>query len=181
MELNTNEEIWVPVTGFESYCEVSNTGRVRTMDRVVYRNGKPRTLKGKLLTILYDQDGYPRTQLMINKKRWVKNTHRIVATMFIPNPENKPCINHIDGNKTNNNVSNLEWCTVAENNQHAFDIGIKKNRVGEQCNFSKLTEKDVQEIWMIGKNMTQKEIGKMYGVCDSTISQILKYKIWQKL
>jgi hypothetical protein len=70
--------------------------------------------------------GYKRVNLWINGKMKVKQTHRAVGDTYILNPENKSQINHIDGDKLNNNVSNLEWCTPKENSQHAHDIGLSK-------------------------------------------------------
>ena len=73
--------------------------------------------------------GYRRITLSINGKEERWSVHRLVALLFIPNPEQKPQVNHIDGNKENNDVSNLEWCTASENNKHAFRTGLKKNLV----------------------------------------------------
>jgi len=86
---------------------------------------------------LINKKGYNTISIKINKKNPRFYVHRLVAKVFIPNPENKPEVNHIDGNKLNNNIENLEWCTRSENNQHAFNIGLKVAH-------SKL--KDIQKI-----------------------------------
>ena len=71
-----------------------------------------------------NKDGYPKISLMAGGKKLYRKVHRLVAQAFIPNPENKPCVNHKDGDKANNHVSNLEWCTFKENTQHAWDNGM---------------------------------------------------------
>lgn len=106
--------------------------------------------------------------------------HRIVAKLFIPNPNNLPVINHKDGNKTNNNVDNLEWCTNKENQIHARDNGLTKT--GEGCVFSKLTQKQVD---FIKENFSKKnpqynnvQLSKMFNVDMSTISRIKNGNRW---
>ena len=86
------------------------------------KEGKISNKKGKgLLKERYDKDGYVEYCLSINGKSIYKRGHRIIAETFIPNPENKPQVNHIDGNKKNNSVDNLEWCTSSENNHHRYN------------------------------------------------------------
>lgn len=127
-------EEWLPVVGYEGLYEVSNLGNVYSLGRTtvgVYRTrvNKPKMLKktpsksstrndkGYLCVRLMDMFGNKKTHFV----------HRLVAEAFVPNPENKETVNHIDGDKFNNNVDNLEWNTYAENNQHAADIGIKSD------------------------------------------------------
>lgn len=115
-------EIWKPVKGLEGRYEVSNEGRVRSVDRFVTgSNGVRQQRKGKMLSTHYNHKGYKR--VMINGK--TKCVHQIVAGTFVPNPDNKPQVNHIDGNKDNNRADNLEWMTVQENLKHAWDNGLK--------------------------------------------------------
>lgn len=92
-------ETFVKIEGFENY-EVSNLGKVRNIK------------SGKILKPQPDKDGYLRLGLYENNKKKKLFLHRIIATTFIDNPEGKPCVNHIDENKLNNDLSNLEWCTV---------------------------------------------------------------------
>lgn len=131
------DEIWLPVVGYEHLYEVSNLGNVKSLGRVVpYSDGRIRTYTGKLLNPSEKgkrenaEKGYLEVRLTDDNKI-SKNyvVHRLVATAFIPNPENKPTVNHIDGNKHNNNVDNLEWATYSENNQHAYDNNLKSDNV----------------------------------------------------
>jgi hypothetical protein len=120
--------IWKDVIGWEGLYQVSNFGEIRSLDRVVNSRGNNnRILKGRLRKLLITNGRYNSVNLIDKKngKSTRNSVHRFVAEAFIPNPENKPCVNHIDGNKQNNHVSNLEWCTYAENANHAIETGLK--------------------------------------------------------
>lgn len=117
------QEIWKEIPGYEGYFEVSNLGNFRSKDRIIkYKNSGFRNYPGKALKVEQMQDGYCRITLMKEsvKKRYM--CHRLVAETFIENPNNLPFINHIDGCRNNNMVSNLEWCTQSENEQHAINV-----------------------------------------------------------
>ena len=119
-----NREEWRDVVGFEGYYQVSNLGRVRSLDRdIPYINhGTPTVLykKGQIMKLRPDSDGYLRVNLHVaHIKNKLLGVHRIVAQAFIPNPENLPCVNHKDYDRANNCVDNLEWCSVEYNNQYS--------------------------------------------------------------
>ena len=121
-------EIWKPVVNFEGFYEVSNLGNVRTIDRNVYdKNGKLRRIKLKNITKQLDRNGYYKVDIKNDIERKTISVHRLVGQAFLLNSENKPTINHIDGNKLNNVVSNLEWATYSENNKHAVTVGLRKS------------------------------------------------------
>lgn len=116
------KEVWKDVgecKGYEDFAglyEVSNMGRVRSLDRWVRCKGnKKRLAKGKVLTPRVGIQGYAYVILSGNQHRKTAKSHRLVALAFLPNPDNLPVVNHKDENKLNNKVSNLEWCTVAYN------------------------------------------------------------------
>lgn len=110
-------EIWKAVVGFEGLYEVSNLGNVRNK-------------KQHILSTYINRDGYVKIQFKLKYKRYIHFVHRLVALAFILNPNNKETINHIDGNKKNNNVLNLEWATRSENTIHAYKNNlIDKNKL----------------------------------------------------
>lgn len=122
-------ETWLSIIGYENLYDVSNLGRIRNA-----RNGKVRVLTPNKL-------GYPTICLTKAKcKARLFRVHRLVAIAFIPNPENKPHINHIDGNSSNSNVNNLEWCTHVENMEHAKHMGLFKGKKGSSNNRAIMTE-----------------------------------------
>lgn len=107
--------------------------------------------------------------------------HRLVMMAFSPidNMEEME-INHKDGDKTNNSLENLEWCTSSENQKHAFKNDLQKARRGEESNFSKLTKEDIDKIFrMRSAGMTQEKIANRIGCTRSNISYILSNKTWQ--
>lgn len=105
-------EEWRPIEGYEGLYEVSNTGRVRSLDMYVKIGyGNYRLHKGKVISLLKKGEyGYIQVNLCYNGKLYKKYVHRLVAQAFIPNPDNLPEVNHKDEDKTNNSVENLEWC-----------------------------------------------------------------------
>lgn len=112
-------EIWRDIPNFEGHYQVSNYGRVKSL---YFRNGQALiSNKEKILKPLNNR-GYLRVRLCEFKVRNLYSIHRLVAEAFIPNPKNKPCVNHKDGDKTNNCVENLEWCTYSENEQHSHKV-----------------------------------------------------------
>lgn len=125
------KEIWKDIVGYEGLYQVSNLGRVKSLNKMAGWSDRAE----KILTPRKIQ-GYLIAHLGCCNKFKNMSVHRLVATAFIPNRENKPCVNHIDGNKLNNNVENLEWCTRSENDRHAFRTGLRfapkywKDKVG---------------------------------------------------
>ena len=118
------EEIWKDVEGYEGLYQVSNEGRVKSLDRrVAARNDSTMFKKGVLMTLQTTHKGYYGVVLQKEGVKRTHQVHRLVATAFIPNLEGKTQVNHIDCNKKNNHVSNLEWVTQNENMQHAVDNG----------------------------------------------------------
>lgn len=121
-------EIWKDIPEYEGLFQVSNKGRVKSLKRKVRRGYKYelKTVPEKIRSLSIDKHGYYHLALSKNNKRKNYFLHRLVAMVFIPNPENYPVINHIDGNKKNCCVENLEWVTISENAKHAYRAGLKK-------------------------------------------------------
>lgn len=114
---NLDGEIWVDIDDYEGLYKVSNLGRIKSLDF---------NHTGKVGILTQKDNNYLEVKLSKNKIPKYKSVHRLVAIAFIPNPLNKPQVNHISGDKTDNRISNLEWNTRSENMQHAYDIGLNK-------------------------------------------------------
>ncbi|QIW89920.1 HNH endonuclease [Bacillus phage Izhevsk] len=173
-------ENWKSLKGIvengDSY-EVSNLGNVRSIDRLDSRGCNR---KGKLMKPKTSKKGYIEVTLTKNNKGKTYKMHRLVALAFIPNIENKPEVNHKDGNKGNNKMGNLEWSTPLENISHAIKNGLSK-KSGEDNDNSTLTEVDVRKIreMYATKEYILKEIADIYGVSFQHISAIVNYKLWK--
>lgn len=161
------EEIWKDIEGYESLYQISNKGNIRS-----FKNKKIKTLNPSIMKC-----GYFRIALSDDRKKFL--VHRLVAIAFIPNLENKPCVNHIDGDKTNNNDWNLEWNTHSENTQHAYDINLMFDKKGSNHPLSKLNEKQVLEIR--NSVLTYYKLGEIYGVSFSTIGNIKNRATWKHI
>ena len=158
---NIEEEDWAYVKGFEKSLEISNKGRVRS--------------NGKLRSIKITKNGYNSINLCINKKRYYFLVHRLVAEHFVENLEHLKYVNHIDGNKLNNDSKNLEWCTAEYNCNHAVKIGLTHNE--EKHYKAKLTKEDVIEI--LASKDSSRTLGIRYGVNKSTIKSIKSRRTWK--
>lgn len=121
-------EIWKPIVNYESYYEISNLGNVWSKGKkYVDSLGKVMNRKPRNVKIHKGSNGYLCVDLNSNNVSSQKCIHRLIAEAFILNPENKPTVNHKDGNKLNNNISNLEWNTYSENNKHAIDNNLRQS------------------------------------------------------
>lgn len=184
-----NEEIWKDIKGYEGLYIVSDLGKVRSLERECTQlngltgNYNTRTLPAKEVATFKDKDGYIKVKL---NKSGVKNNHmvhRLVATAFIPNPENKPEVNHKFGIKSDNRASELEWMTTSENQQHAHDNKLYECQKGETNGMSKLSEGQVREIHKLYAtgDFTQDYLSKRYNVAGSAISRILTGFRWKHI
>jgi len=153
-------EIWKGVVGYEQYFEVSNTGKIRSLN--YKKSGKPGELKQ-----YQDRDGYK--QLVIHKdgRKQLFKVHRKIAEAFLPNPDNLAVVMHLDDNPSNNHVSNLQWGTQAEN-MSTVDPRKKKIRAS-------LTEEEVREIKSLyaSGECTRVVLSERFNVSMSTITKIL--------
>ncbi len=149
---------------------ITNLGRVITVKSDNHSIMKPSVNK----------DGYRKIALY-DKGRLTLYIHRLVGCAFIENTNNKDQINHINGDKTDNNYKNLEWCTAKENTMHANNPRLRDNK-GMHSYSSKLTEEQVLEIRMLYRHKhTQKRISKMYEVSTATVSKIVHNKTWKHI
>jgi hypothetical protein len=128
-----NNEIWKPIKGYEGLYEVSNTGKVKSIERTFTgKDGVTKSVHERILVLSLSMitKKHPiaryTVELWKDNKRKRISIHRIVAITFLPNLEGKPQVNHIDGNPKNNNIENLEWATNSENVKHAYKTGLMK-------------------------------------------------------
>ena len=180
-----NNDEFVDIKKYNGYYQINRKGQVRSLKRKIhYFNKKGKyvyPVKEKLLksTTRDKNIKYLCVDLRKNKKRKTKFIHRLVAEAFILNPQNKTQVNHIDGNKKNNHVSNLEWCTHLENMQHA--VKNKLTSFGSKNSNSYLTEKQVLEIRDLKGKIFQKQIAKTFSIGQATVSDIHNNKTWKHI
>jgi hypothetical protein len=163
-----SNEMWLPIKSWEGLYEISNKGRVKSLRKNI------------LLKEIEDNYGYLVIHLRNSPLSKIYKIHRLVAEAFIPNPFNKRTVNHIDLNKKNNNINNLEWSTHLENNNHAIDNGVL-NHNGVFNGRAKLNDFEVREIIELKGLKTQKEIAKIYHVSKSLIGYIVNRKNWKHI
>jgi len=170
-------EKWMPIEQFENYL-ISNFGRIKVLERVIVgRFGN--IIKKKRFIKQSENRGYLICRLLNKEGYKMFRVHRLVAFHFILNPENKPFVNHVDCNKKNNEVNNLEWCTHQENVNHAKKHG--RLMVGEEVISSKLTSQQVIHIRTELSNLTLKQVAEMYGISFQAVSLIRRGNSWSQL
>lgn len=175
----TNQiEIWEPIKGYEGRYEVSTLGRIKSLAGKMW--GKT-SQQERVLIPAKAPNGYMRVLLYNSNKRKLISLHRQVAIAFIPNPDNKCCVNHKNGIKTDNRAENLEWCTQKENIRHSKKMGLSIYAKGENVGSSKLNEVEVVEIRSLYKTgqHTNRSLADKFNVCPMTINLIVRYKIWR--
>ena len=171
-------EEWLPCPNYETSYEVSNLGRVRSIDRV---SGKRKGIvKGKILVQTPNRRKYLEVRLFKDGESIPKIVHRLIAKAFISNPNDLPQVNHKDGDKKNNSVANLEWITNSENQKHAYKLGLQPSRAGENNNKAKITDKDVtllKQLYNSGMSIIQ--VSNSTNINMSTIRQIIYGRTWK--
>ena len=169
-----NNPVWrqIMIDGAPTAYKISNTGNVLSF--------KHSTISHHILKQALTIDGYPTVKLYINGNcKMTICVHRLVAQTFIPNPENKPQVNHISGIKTCNWVGNLEWVTSKENVRHAFDNGLNHALIGELNGAAKYTNDHIDEICrLLASGKSSREISKITDTSKYVIDNIKSRKTW---
>ena len=160
-------EVWKPVKGYEGYLAVSNMGRVKSFLR---------TPEGHILKTQADHKGYLRLRYTVDRQKVCFKVHRLVAEHFVDNAENKPQVNHKDGDKRNNRADNLEWSTGSENASHAISSGLwdgqlKKVRAMNEARRTPIVATDIEtgeSMWFESMSEAERAIGTRH------INQVIK-------
>jgi len=174
-------EIWKDIPEWEELYQASTLGRIRSKDSWVNNRHfvSLKLRKGRIRQLCPDKAGYLKVGLYKGYKGITTTVHRLVALTFLPNPENKPQVNHKNGKKWDNRVENLEWCTMAENRQHAFATGLQSQK-GEKNTQAKLTlEKAVEIRERHAKGERIYLLVKEYGVSQGCITEIINNRNWK--
>ena len=159
------QEIWKDVVGYEGLYQVSNMGRVKSFcQSTKFHKQKEFILKPSLINT-----GYEVVTLYSKEKRKKFQIHRLVATAFIPNPNNLPCVNHKDENKENNSVENLEWCDYVYNSN--YGTGIERSKEKRLGNKFVVINLDTGEVYQ-----TPKDASRATGIHNDSISKVCKGK-----
>ena len=154
-------EIWKDIEGLNGEYQISNKGNIKHNKKILKSHN--------------DKNGYLIINLYYNKKFHCFKIHRLVAQAFVPNPNSLPQVNHIDCNKQNNCVENLEWCSLQDNISHAVKNGLLKNR-DYSARYKKVNQYDLNGNFIKTWNSI-KEAGIVLGICPSTITKVCKKKM----
>lgn len=177
------EEIWKDIAGYKGFYQVSNLGRIKSLCRKTLNSkGVYHTVGGRIMAPKKDPNGYLSIILSKNQVTKQERIHRLVALAFIDNPENKDLVNHMDGNKRNNVVTNLEWVTHSQNHKHAFRTGLRvpTDTSGSKNGRARVTEDIVRQIrFDFDNNMSQKDLIEKYNIPSSTITNIKLRHTWK--
>lgn len=174
------KEIWKPIQEVGGRYEVSNLGNVRSW---VNKSGNRRKTPLVMNQHIYLGYNYISLKPYTGSKYISRRVHRLVAKAFIPNPDNKPYINHKNGIKDDNRVVNLDWCTASENDIHAFKNGLREKMKGEKNGHARIKKEDVLDIRKMysSGNYSQREIAEIYGYAQPSISNIVTGRNWSHI
>lgn len=173
-------ECWKAIDGFEGFYEVSDRGRVRRLARrIAHPAGGTRAWPGRILKLVKAGPGYLQVGLYRDGRGCRRPVHRLVGTAFVQRRPGCAEINHLDGVKTNNTASNLEWTTTSGNALHAFRIGLNRPRQGESHGRSILNDAKVREIRRAHeRGESRRSLSMRYGVHKTTVDRIVTRRSW---
>lgn len=176
-------EKWNDIPGYQGLYQASNLGQIKSLSRPCTIRGRVHLKYERILKPGINSRGYRGLGLWKNEKRISWNVHRLVLMAFVPNNNNLPFINHIDGNKLNNNLDNLEWCTRQHNVDHASKLGLNKKLFGENHPLARLTENDVMGLRQMAKSgyINKDAEGRRLGVSGSVIRNAINGKTWKHI
>jgi hypothetical protein len=173
--------IWRDIKDYEGLYQISNNGIVRRLPRLSTNRHGNYLIPERCLSIHKMKHDYLAVTLTYKKKQTNKYIHRLIAESFILNPLNKHFVNHKNGIKTDNRITNLEWVTFQENVNHAIENGLTPQRTSKDNPMRKLEEKQIKYIFKLAERYTNTELSEIFNVSVETISGILNNKIWSYL
>lgn len=170
------EEEWKDIIGFEGLYKISNYGRILSLARI---DASGHSRNERILTT----NKFRVQSLCNNSKVFTLLVSRLVAQHFIINPNNLPCVNHLDGNPLNNKITNLEWCSYYNNNIHALETGLRNPVKGIRIVSTKLSECDVRDIRKLysDTNLTMKQLSERYNICPQQVRKVLTREAWSHI
>lgn len=168
-----NKEIFKDICGYENKYQISNFGRIKSLNY--------NTKREKILKLSKDKKGYLRIILTKNNIKKSYKVHRLVALHFISNPKDKPQVNHKNGKKSENYFKNLEWVTNKENSRHAYKNGLCYILKGEEIGTSKLKVRQVLEIRGLYPQLSTYKLAEKYNMDRSTIGDIVNRNLWKHI
>jgi len=181
-------ESWLDIVGYEGYYQVSNLGRVRSLDRGIYVNderySKPRWVrrKGKILGNGVNGTGRRMVILCILGTRKNITVHRLVARHFLPNPNNLPVVNHINHDHVDNRASNLEWCTYSYNTQHAIAAGRMDHMYRQHKKLRKISKgQAIRAKGLLALGWGNSKVAKEIGISYNTVYHISAGHTWKHI
>lgn len=177
-------EIFKDITGFEGLYKIGDYGTVVSLAKEIHRaNGGTRLQPEMILKHCIVRGGYHRVTLFKEKKRFRIMVHRLVAMHFIRNPENKPEVNHLFGDKNDNSASSLEWATRSENGKHAYRIGLKRPQYSRLGTFNELNgrSKKILQLSLLGEKIKEwpsvQEVRRRLGFRQGNVSSCARNKL----
>lgn len=168
-----DNEIWKDIVGFEGLYQISNQGRVKSLQRFAKCRFGLRVVPETICKHSVNESGYAIIPLSRGNKSYGCRINRLVAQHFKPNPLELPEVNHMDGDKLNNNDWNLEWSTESDNRKHAYDTGLNTGRKGT----GKVPDKVVQEI--VASGLTVEELSAIHGLRQGHVRDIKARRIYK--
>lgn len=175
-------EVWKAIPDFEGLYEASSLGRIRSLDRMVTgKNGVTKRFSGRVIAEVPMNAGYVTVALSKDGNPVRYLVHRLVAFTFIPNPDERPEVNHKNGVKSDNRIDNLEWMGRGANIDHAVETGLIRNK-GELNPAAKLTGAQVMQIKELSRYcLHPNELARAFNVKPGTITDIQLSRSWQHI
>jgi hypothetical protein len=174
-------EIWKDIEGYENKYQISNIGNVKSLARNAMWDTGSFSMPERLMKLQKHNRGYRFVMLTKDKTTKLFLIHRLVAKAFISNPNNLKTVNHIDFDKTNNKVENLEWMSHLDNIKHFVKLGTKQKQIGSNGPMAKFTDSDIIKIREMVKTIKQADIARIYNIGTDVISRIIKRQTYYNI